>query len=137
MEPVKQHEKSLACVMHLASIPFPWLAPIIGILVSGEMPFVKHHSWRALRGQIISVLIIGTVTAISLGFSIYNLYQQYQEGFKDFDIWAVVIKSVVVWAGLFLFGLWNTVASIIEAMRALKGDWIKKREIAANQNVRP
>jgi len=128
MEPVQQHEKSLACAMHVASIPFPWMAPIIGILVSGSLPFVKHHSWRALKGQLITVAIIGTVTVASLSYSIYNLYQDYQNGFKDFNIWPILIKSVVMWVGLFLFGLWNTVSSIIDALRALRGDWCRRKK---------
>lgn len=128
MEPVQQHEKSLACAMHIASIPFPWMAPIVGILVSRNLPFVKHHSWRALKGQLITAAIIGTVTIASLSYSIYNLYQDYQNGFKDFDIWSILIKSVVMWVGFFLFGLWNTVASVIDALRALRGEWCTRKK---------
>lgn len=128
MEPVQQHEKSLACVMHVASIPFPWMAPIIGLIVSGNLPFVKHHSWRALKGQIITVAIIGTVTIASLSYSIYNLYQDYLNGFKDFNIWPILVKSAIMWIGLFLFGLWNTVSSVIDALRALRGDWCMRKK---------
>lgn len=137
MEPVKQQEKTLACVMHVASIPFPWMAPIVGILVSGQMPFVKHHSWKALKGQIVQVCIVGIIMAASLSHSIYNLYHQYQEGFKDFNLWAILIKSAAVWAGLALFGLWNTIASIIDAVRAINGQWGRrsKKSLASRNDL--
>lgn len=109
--------------MHIASIPFPWMAPLVGLLIGKGQPFLRHHSWKALKGQIITGLIVLTVTAASLSHSLYSLYQQYQEGFRDFNLWSVVVKSIAVWVGLFLFGLWNTVASVLDAKKALIGDW--------------
>ncbi|MFN8852269.1 MAG: hypothetical protein ACK5XS_04510, partial [Armatimonadota bacterium] len=41
---------------------------------------------------------------------------------------AMLVKSVVVWLMLALFGLWNTVSSIIQGTRALRQEeWGKNR----------
>jgi uncharacterized membrane protein len=117
-------ERKLAAAMHVGAVFFPWLAPFIGIVLSGKSRYIRFHSISSLVGEALAALFIGLVVAASLTHSIVTLYHQYQEGFRDFNLWTILIKSVAVWLGLFLFGLWNGLCSIISAVKALKGsDW--------------
>jgi uncharacterized membrane protein len=123
MEQPTQQERTLAGGVHIASIFFPWLAPIVGIVVAGKSKFIRYHAVLALTEQVILTLTIGLIMIASLSHSIYNLYQQYQEGFKDFNIWPILIKSVAIWVGFAIFGLWNSILSIFQGIRAFKGNW--------------
>ena len=113
-------DRRLGALVHLASIPAPYLAPIIALVVACGRPFVGYHAGRVLVEHLIAGLLTFLVIVTSLAFTIYQLVQ------TGFDVsrsiwWRVILKSVVVWLALAMFGLWNTIASLREAFVANQG----------------
>lgn len=113
-------DRQLGAVVHLASIPAPYLAPMIALVAAGGRPFVRYHAVRVLVGQLIAGFITFLVIATSLSFTVYQLVQS---GFdlSEINWWQVILKSVAVWLALALFGLWNTFTSLREAYVASQG----------------
>lgn len=118
-------DRQLGAVVHLASIPAPYLAPVIALVVAGGRPFVRYHAVRVLVGQLIAGFITFLVIATSLSFTVYQLVQT---GFdlSEINWWQVILKSVAVWLALALFGLWNTFTSLREAYVASQGSLTRR-----------
>lgn len=86
-----QTEKVLAVVVHLAAIPFEFLAPLLGYLfLKDRGPFITHHVRESLNFSI-TVFLIGLVLAISIvGWLIIWLVPAY---WVIMRIWAAVMAS--------------------------------------------
>lgn len=114
------NERNRAALVCLASIPAPFMGPLWGLITSGGRPFVRFHAIRCLLQEVFASLIIGTLMALSLA---YTLYSFYQKGFdlSEINWWAVIIKSLVTWALLGLWAVVNFVMSIRDALQALDG----------------
>lgn len=123
---LKPSERQGAAAAHASGIFFPLLGPIIVFAVGSKSKYVRYHAMHSFIGMLLLNLVLFTLGAISLGYSLYNLYQHYQEEFKNFVWWHVLVKSVAVWIVLALIGLANTVVNIIQAIRAYNGQWPKK-----------
>lgn len=119
MDRAPESESRLAATMHIFSIFAPWTAPLVGLIVSGNKPYLRFHSLSSFISQIITAVILGTVALISLAHTAYTLYGAWQSG--EINWWNVILKSVGVWLALALFGLINTILSIIRAKSALSG----------------
>lgn len=125
-QPLKPSERQGAAAAHASGIFFPLLGPIIVFVVGNKSKYVRYHALHSFVGMLLLNLVLVTLGAISLGYSLYNLYQHYQEEFKNFVWWHVLVKSVAVWIVFALIGLVNTVVNIIQAIRAYNGQWPKK-----------
>lgn len=114
-------DRRLGALVHIASIPAPYAGPLIALVVAGGRPFVRYQAVRALVGQVLAGLLTFVVIATSLSITIYQLVQT---GFdlSEINWWQVLIKSVVVWLALVLFGLWNTLTALREAFVAHQGN---------------
>ena len=115
----KDHQECLlGAAPHVASIFFPIIGPAVAVLVLQQSPFGKHNAISSLKGDLKLFAITATIIVISLSASIYSAIQVIQNG-QEIDWIGMIVKSVVVWLLLALFGLVNTITSIISAVRAL------------------
>lgn len=113
-------ERALGAAVHVASIPAPYMGPLVALALSGGSPFVRYQAVRALVGQVLAGALVFVVVAASLTFSVAQLVRT---GFdlSQIDWVQLIVKSVAVWLALALFGLWNTVTAIREALTAWSG----------------
>lgn len=126
IQPLKPSERQGAAAAHASGIFFPLLGPIIVFAVGNKSKYVRYHALHSFIGMLLLNIVLLTLGAISIGYSLYNLYEHYQEEFKNFVWWHVLVKSVAVWIVLALIGLVNTVVNIVQAIRAYNGQWPKK-----------
>lgn len=118
-------QRRLASLMHVATIFFPLMAPVVGFAISGKNPFLRAHAVRSLKETLVLQLLIFTGMAISFAYSAINLYHHYQEGWKNFEIWPILIKTVVVWGILGIIELINIALALRWAKLASNGTWPK------------
>ena len=59
--------------------------------------------------------------AISIGYSAWSLWGQYQTGFRDFSVLPILVKFVAVWLLVTILGVWNTIQALRMAHRAWLG----------------
>lgn len=114
----------LATAMHLLSIPSPWLAPLVGILLSQRGSYLKYHSWRAFYEQVFAFLFVVLVWIVSISISIWQFKHAAETHFQQIDWVGILFKSAATFALLWLFGIWNTINGLLDAARAAGGtDW--------------
>lgn len=116
-------ERQGAAAAHASGIFFPVLGPFVVFLVGGKSRFVRYHALHSFVGMLLLNLLLFTLGAISITYSLAGLWQQYQDEFKDFSIWPILVKSVVVWVVFVLIGAVNTVVNVVQAYRAYRGNW--------------
>ena len=116
-------ERTTAAAVNISAIFFPYLGPVIGAVLARNSKFVRFHAYRCLIEQIVSTLIIGTLAITSLAFTIYSLSKTMEGGFDwhKIDWQTIVIKSVITYLLLALWGVINTILSIRDAVEALRG----------------
>jgi hypothetical protein len=125
-----RNERYLAAAIHGFSIPFPYVAAIIGFVVAKAtgQPYARYHAAKALFSELAATAVTVTITVISLALSVPSFMKVLEGRWDEIDWWMVLTKAVVVWLAIAAFGLWNTVASIIQGLRALQGeDWGKPK----------
>jgi len=115
-------ERSMAALAHASGIFFPLLGPLCFWLFAPKSRFVRFHALHALIGALLLNLLLFTLAAISIAISIVGLYRQYREGWQDFSLWQIVIKSAVTWVVFALIGLANTVMNVMQALAAQRGE---------------
>lgn len=117
-------ERQRAALVHIAAIFMPYAGPIAGLVLAGSSGYVRFHAFRSLIGQVVTTLLTGTVVLISLGHTLFTLWNAYQAGNLQIDWLMVIAKSLGVWLGLSLFALINTIGSIRSAHAAwTREDW--------------
>lgn len=117
---VSEADRRLGTAVHIAAIPAPYFGPLVALLVAGGRPFVRYQALKSLIGQVIAGIITFAIIATSLAFSVYQLAQTGFD-FLKIDWVQLIIKSIVVWLSLALFGLWNTLTALREAIAANRG----------------
>jgi len=120
---VKEHDKMMAAAVNVSAIFFPYIGPIIGIIVGARSPYVKYHAYRNLIEEVMSFLIITFLIICSLSYSIYSLYNSQRDGFdlSKIDWVTMIFKAVLTWLLLGLWTIVNTMLSIRDAIQALGG----------------
>ncbi len=121
-----QSESTLAAGVNLAAIPFPYIGPIVGGIIGAKSKYIKFHAYRAIIEQVASTVLTGILIAISLG---YTVYKSVNDGVVDssglhldkIDWVALLIKSAATWVLFALWGIWNTVNSVLDALQAFRG----------------
>jgi len=122
-ESIQQSERQGAAAAHASGIFFPLLGPIVVFALGRNSAYVRYHALHAFIGMLLLNIFLFTIGAISVGISIYNLWQHYQENFQNFDWWPVILKSAVTWIVFLLIGFANTVVNVVQAIRAYRGQW--------------
>ena len=67
-------DKYLAAAVHISSIFWPLLGPIVGWAVFRRNDFVAAHSKQALKETIVLNVIVFTAGAVSLGYTSFWVY---------------------------------------------------------------
>ena len=116
-------ERQGAAAAHASGIFLPFIGPASAYLIGGKSRYVRYHALHALVGMLLLNAFLFTAGAISIGFSVYNLWRHYQEDFQNFEWWPIILKSAITWIVILLIGLANTVANAIQAYRAYHGRW--------------
>jgi|CXWL01.1.fsa_nt_gi hypothetical protein len=123
-------ERNLAAASHVSSIFFPIIGPAVAIAISHKrFPFVKCHALSALLDEIIlkAILFVGAIVSITM--TVYRIIDHYNTKGTTVewaDIWPILIRMGITWIALLLLGLFLTIQSIIQAVRASKGIWPTK-----------
>lgn len=117
----KPTDRHLATGVHIASIFAPFLAPAVAWVLWSKNGFVVAHAKKALFEAIGLKIFLCVFGIVSISYSIWNLIQQSQNGFKDFSILPILLKFLAVWLFVTLLGIWNTVMSLRQAHRAYQG----------------
>lgn len=128
-KPVSSSDRSLAAGVHVASIIWPLLGPIVGWVVFRSKPFVAAHARQALLETL--VLKVGLFLALvgSTVYTVTRIAHFVQTNWADFSWQEFVLRFVIGWIVLGLLGFFNTVMSVVQAIRAFQGRWPSKKAI--------
>lgn len=122
-----KNETTLAAASHVSSIFFPIIGPAVAIAISHKrFPFVKCHAISALLDEIIlkAILLIGGL--ISITFTVFQIAKHLSTKGATLewaDVWPILLRMGITWVALLLLGLFLTIQSIVQAVRASKGIW--------------
>lgn len=120
METPTDKDKMIAAALNFAAIPFPYLGPIVGLVIGSKSRFVRFHAFRSLIEQVALSILIGFFMACSLGWTIYSISKSGFD-FQKIDWTQQILKAVGFWLLFGLFGILNTINSILDGVQALSG----------------
>jgi hypothetical protein len=130
MEPTPvDHEKRVAALMHLSSIPAPLWGPLIGLAVGCKSRYVRAHALQALYETLVLNLILGIAMLCSLIYTLTKLWQHYQSDWVNFSWTEFALRFVVGWILLGILWLINSIQAIRAALRANAGQWPKQARV--------
>ena len=118
-------DKYLAAAVHISSIFWPLLGPIVGWAFFRRNSFVAAHSKQALKETIVLNILVFTAGAISLSYTIFRIYHYVQTNWRDFSWQEFVLRFLIGWIVLGLLEVVNTVVSVRQALLAIQGRWPK------------
>lgn len=113
----------MAATVNIAAIFFPYIAPIVGLVVSPKMPFVRYHAARSLIEQLLASIVIGILLLASLLYSAWSIKNTMADGFdiSKIDWVTLLIKTAVTWVLMTIWGAINTILNVRDAIDALHG----------------
>lgn len=111
--------------MHIATIFFPLIAPLVALVISQRSPFLRAHAVRSLKETLIVQTLVFIGLVCSLAYSVISLWHKYQENWEGFSIVPILVKFVIVWAILGLLEVFNAISALRAAHRASRGEWPK------------
>lgn len=114
-------DRRTAAAMHVGTIFFPFVVPIIALVVARDRPFVAYHAKKSLKETIILQVMIFMGGIISLVFTLSNLLRDYRDGWQHFSIWPILLKAVIVWLILGLLEVFNALSALRNARDAYRG----------------
>lgn len=135
IEKVENHsDRLLGALVHVSSIPWPLLGPLVGVLVFGKSnKFVRAHALQALLDTILFNCLIFLAMGASLTYSVIRIIHYINTNWADFSWQEFLARFLIGWILLAIFGLVNTVISLTQAASAWRGNWPrKKRKTALN-----
>lgn len=104
------------------AIPFPLLGPIVVLILFRKDSYVAMHAWQEILGEMALKIVLVLVVLASLAQTIYTVIQNNNDHWQHFSIWPLLLKSVAIWVALAVFGVLNTIGSLIAAIRAYQGN---------------
>lgn len=116
-------EGTAAASVHGASIFFPFVAPIVGLVLAGRSEFVRSHSMQALKEAILAKVLVLMAVLASACFTLYRLFTLYLNDWKGVSVGEFLFRAVIGWTVLWLFALITNVFSVRQAVRAYRGEW--------------
>jgi uncharacterized membrane protein len=123
-------ERRLAAAMHLCTIPAPFVAPAVALVVARKSDYLKAHAWQSLKEFIVWKLALVLLLALSLSYSVSRIWHHYQSDWSEFSIWEFLLRFAAGWLFLTVLGGINTVQAVVAAHKAHCGTWPKSRRKA-------
>lgn len=128
MKTIASHpnERSVAAATHLAAIPFPYIGPLVALIVAGpKSPFVRRHAIRSLVETVFLTiaLFIGAATMFCI-FTLPTLLEALRTAGQSLtwgDLFQALLRAVAVWIVIAIIGLVATLNNVRQALRAYRG----------------
>jgi uncharacterized membrane protein len=120
-------DRRLAAAMHIATIPLPFLAPAFAFLLFQRRDFVRAHSLQALYGALGLKVLTVVATLASVTITGIQLWNHYQNGWQDWSWPLFILRVAAGWLAVVILGFLTTVAAIMAAHRAVRGEWPSRR----------
>ncbi|MBX7133415.1 MAG: DUF4870 domain-containing protein [Fimbriimonadaceae bacterium] len=121
------HERLVASAGHIASIFFPYLAPlVVYFLYRNQSRFVRVHALQAFFEALILGVVLFVIGAISLAFTLVKVWELVQTRGESFSwdlVWAALLKVTFTWVAVAVVSLWYTFSSMMQAIEAVHGKW--------------
>jgi uncharacterized membrane protein len=125
-----QKERTMACVMHLGTIPAPIIAPICGLVIGGmKSKYVRAHALQSLYETLLVNLLLGIAMVVSFSYTLYSLWILYQNDWQGWDWRSFILRFVVGWIILGALWLYNMISALRQAQRAMQGQWPKQARV--------
>lgn len=125
--PTSPDERLAATATHVLSIFFPFAAPAIAYFVyRGRSPFVAVHALQALFEAILLSVVLFLALAVSFVFTLIKVWELIETRGGSFSwdlVWTALIKAAVTWIILAAISLYYTLSSLVQAIRAGRGEW--------------
>jgi uncharacterized membrane protein len=120
-------ERHLAAGCHVASIFFPFIAPLIVYFVSRRASrFVAVHALQAFFEALVLNIVLIIAGGISLAFTIAKVWELVQTNGQSFTwdlIWTALLKAAATWLILGVVSFVYTVLSVVQGWQAFHGQW--------------
>ena len=119
-------ERTCAAVCHIVSIFFPYAGPAFFYFVRGKSKFVALHAAQAFFEALVLSIVLLFAGAISLFFSLRKVWELVETRGASFSwdlVWTTLLKAGATWVILALIGGYYLIASIFDALGALRGNW--------------
>lgn len=115
-------ERTAGALAHVSAIFFPFIGPgVVWLTQRGRSRFASEHAVHAILDDLFAKVLLVVIGAISLTLTIMQVVRVYNEGFETLDWKAAIAKFLLFWLIFVGLGLWNTISSILHALRAFRG----------------
>lgn len=132
MEPLeKQVSKSdagWAAGVHVASIFWPLIGPIVGLALFRTRPFVLAHAKQALLETLILNVAVFLAGLASLTYTVFRVVHFVQTNWQDFHWQEFLLRFLIGWILFGLLEIVTIVVSVRQALGALRGDWPRQKK---------
>lgn len=122
-------ERTLAAAVHVLSLFFPFLAPLIGYAIFRKRAqFIEAHALSALIDEVVLKILFVVGGAFSLIVTITRVVKHVQENGLTVSwdvIWPIVLKMGITWLAVAILGLYLLVKTLLDAFSAYRGAWPK------------
>jgi hypothetical protein len=128
-EKITDADKRWATLTHLATIPAPFIAPIVSLAIFRKSRYVCAHALQALYEHLFLKIFLALALVCSFTYSLTRLWHHYQTDWKEFSWTEFLIRFVVGFLILALLELINAIQAVYAASKANKGVWPKNGRI--------
>ena len=128
-----KHDKALAAGVHVSSIFWPFLGPLVAWALFRKRAFVASHARKALTEAFVLKVAVILAFIVSLATTLSQVPHWVETGWKDVDWKFLALRVILGWLALLILEAVNTVFSVRQALRAYQGHWPKsvlKRQAA-------
>ena len=129
----EQSDRTAAAGVHIGAIIAPIWVPLIAWIVTHKTKrFVAAHARQSLDETLVLNILIGIAMVGSLTYTVWRIYNLYQDGWENIDWGTEIVRSLVRigiwWLAMGVLWLINLFVSIRQAMQALRGEWPKSAQ---------
>ncbi|MCW5939541.1 MAG: DUF4870 domain-containing protein [Fimbriimonadaceae bacterium] len=124
-------ERRWAAAVHVSSVFWPLIGPLVGWVLGRERAFVAAHARRALFETLWLQGLLCLGGLVSLIYTATRLMDYAKSGWESVNWWEFVLRFAVGFVIVVLLQALNTVLSVRQAWRAWHGHWPGKNPVSA------